>query len=163
MYNKNTPAVYCNQYRHAWHFHKHLMSNHNSAMILRLSKISPISNQQDFPNLQRSRELVEPTSNNGMDTCLQMHFLVRGNMLTVRVASVAGCCHGWQQKSLAISSLVSAAEKALFLDRAAGGSDDASSCPRLKSAPQPDTRRIFSRDSGADFIFSVGMDKTESN
>ena len=135
-----THAVYCNQDRHAWHFHKHLMSNHSSAMILRLSKISLISNLQDFPNLQPSRELVEPTSNNGMDTCLQMHFLVHGNMLIRMGGRRGGRLSRMAAKSSAISSLVSAA-KALFLGRADGGGGDASGCSRCP--PPPNMRCVY--------------------
>jgi hypothetical protein len=102
-----TRVVYCNQDKHAWHFHKYLMSNHSSAMILWLSKISLISNQQDFHNLQPSKELVEPTSNNGMETCLQMHFLVRGNMLICMGGRRGGRLSRMAAKSSAISSLVS--------------------------------------------------------
>jgi hypothetical protein len=123
-----TRVVYCNQDKHAWHFHKYLMSNHSSAMILWLSKISLISNQQDFHNLQPSKELVEPTSNNGMETCLQMHFLVRGNMLICMGGRRGGRLSRMAAKSSAISSLASATEKALFLGRAGGGGGDASGC-----------------------------------
>jgi hypothetical protein len=40
--------------------------------------------------------LVEPTSNNGMDTCLQMHFLVHGNSMknwNAVVLFLFRCCY----------------------------------------------------------------------
>jgi len=84
-----TYAVYCNQDRHAWHFHKHLMSNHSSAMILRLSKISLISNPaeswSDLPATMAWTHACRCTS------------LFMAICWYVWVAGVAGGCHEWRR------------------------------------------------------------------